>query len=89
MRFEGVNAELTRNLSGYFLVLVGLAAIWGGGHAPSGVQTALIDAGKGLVGAALIAFQIKRTPDGNTVTTQITTPPPAMPPIPHGPEEPS
>ncbi len=66
-------AELVRNTTGYFLVLVGVSIIGIGAHAKI---DKLVDTGGLLVSASLLAFQAKRTPDGNTTTTQVTTPPP-------------
>jgi len=68
-------SELTRNSTGYFLVIVGLIAMCIGGHSHF---DKMIDSGYGLVGAALLAFQSKHAPDGNTTTTQVTVPPPAV-----------
>jgi hypothetical protein len=68
-------SELTRNTVGFFLVIVGLAAMAFGAHIHTDM---MIDAGKGLVSAALLAFQSKHAPDGNTTTTQVTVPPPTV-----------
>lgn len=70
-----LKSELSRNLSAYFLVTLGMAAVWGGSHFNF---TKMIDLGASLVTASLVAFQAKRTPDGNTTTTQVTVPPPAI-----------
>lgn len=70
-----IKSELSRNLSAYFLVTVGMIAVGCGSHAHF---DKMIDLGASLVTASLVAFQAKRTPDGNTTTTQITVPPPAM-----------
>ena len=74
--------EVVRNTSGYFLVTIGLIALYVGGHVN---QPKLQDAGYALVTASLLAFQAKRSPDGNTATTQVNVPPPAVadaPPVP-------
>lgn len=68
-------AELTRNIVGFFLVLMGVAVIGLGAHYHIDKE---VEVGATLVSAALLAFQSKRTPDGNTTTTQITVPPPAV-----------
>jgi hypothetical protein len=68
--------EFARNITGYFLVLSGISCVVWGGHAGNSVLT---DMGKSLAGAALLAFQMKRTPDGNTSTTSVTVPQPAVP----------
>lgn len=52
--------ELARNSPGYFLVSIGLASVYIGGHAGN---VKLQEAGYALVTAALIAFQAKRSPD--------------------------
>lgn len=72
---ELLKAELARNVTGYFLVLLGMMAVGYGSHAHF---DKMIDLGASLVTASLVAFQAKRTPDGNTTTTQITVPPPAV-----------
>ena len=65
--------ELGRNLSAYFLVLLGVFCLICGHHVgdPEITKTGGI-----LVSASLLAFQAKRSPDGNTTTTQVTVPPP-------------
>lgn len=68
-------SELARNSTAYFLVIVGLAAMAYAHHV--GFDK-MAETGSGLVGAALIAFQARHTPDGNTTTTQVTVPPPAV-----------
>lgn len=73
---ETLKNELARNSTGYFLVVVGLAAMAYAHHA--GQFDKMIETGAGLVGAALLAFQSKHAPEGNTTTTQITVPPPAV-----------
>jgi hypothetical protein len=70
-----LGAELVRNSTGYFLVLVGVSIIGLGAHYKI---DKLVDTGGMLVSAALLAFQAKHTPDGNTTTTQVTVPPPAI-----------
>lgn len=72
---EIVKSELSRNTSAYFLVMAGLVAMAYAHHVNF---DKLIDTGAILVSSALIAFQAKRTPDGNTTTTQVTVPPPAI-----------
>ena len=72
--------EVVRNLVGLFLVSVGVGVICLGAHwhmdplVTLGVAT--------MIPAALLALQSKKTPDGNTTTTQVTVPPPniAAPP---------
>lgn len=68
-------SELVRNSTGYFLVIVGLTAMGIGAHFHF---DKMVDSGYGLVGAALLAFQAKHAPDGNTTTTQVTVPAPAI-----------
>ena len=70
-----LKSELARNITGYFLVVLGMLAVGYGSHAHF---DKMIDLGASLVTASLVAFQAKRTPDGNTTTTQITVPPPAI-----------
>jgi len=70
-----LKSEVARNITGYFLVISGIFCIVYGGHTSNAV---LIDTGKGLVGASLLAFQMKRSPDGNTTTTSVTVPPPLV-----------
>jgi hypothetical protein len=72
-------SELSRNISAYFLVLVGMASCAYGGRYHF---DKMVDLGASLVTASLVAFQAKRTPDGNTTTTQITVPPPAVAEVP-------
>jgi uncharacterized membrane protein YadS len=60
-------AELARNSTGYFLVIMGMAAVGIGSHAH---YDKMIDLGASLVVAALVAFQAKRSPDGPTPTTR-------------------
>jgi hypothetical protein len=67
--------ELARNVTGYFLVILGMAAVGFGSHAH---YDKMIDLGASLVTASLVAFQAKRTPDGNTTTTSVTVPPPSV-----------
>ena len=82
---SGVIQEFVRNQAGYFLVIVGMFSIWLGGHTG---YSGLSKAGDGLVTAALLAFQLRRTPqdtqDSNTSTTTTTTsvPKPDTPPTP-------
>ena len=61
-------SEVVRNAPGYFLVILGLLALYLGGHVG---QVKLQDAGFALVTASLLAFQAKRSPD---------VPPPPPPP---------
>ena len=70
-----LRSELVRNSTGYFLVLVGLSAMGIGAHFHF---DKMADAAVGLVSAALLAFQSKHAPDGNTTTTQVTVPPPTI-----------
>ena len=70
-----LKSELGRNLSAYFLVSIGLAAMAYAHHIG---YDKMGETGGILVSAALLAFQAKRTPDGNTTTTQITVPPPTV-----------
>jgi hypothetical protein len=79
-----LKSELSRNITGYFLVLLGMIAVGYGGHFHF---DKMVDLGASLVTASLVAFQAKRTPDGNTTTTQITVPPPAVAPPPTVPEK--
>lgn len=67
--------ELARNSTGYFLVIVGLIGMSYAHHIGFDKMG---DTAAGLVGAALLAFQAKHSPDGNTTTTQVTVPPPAV-----------
>lgn len=53
--------ELARNSTGYFLVIVGLAAMAYAHHV--GGFDKLVETGAGLVGAALLAFQSKHNSD--------------------------
>jgi hypothetical protein len=68
--------EVVRNLVGIFLVCIGVGVICLGAHwhmdqlVTLGVAT--------MIPAALLALQSKKTPDGNTTTTQVTVPPPAI-----------
>lgn len=68
-------SEFIRNSTGYFLVIAGLVAMGYAHHV--GNFDKMIETGGALVTAALLAFQAKHTPDGNTTTTQVTVPPPA------------
>lgn len=70
-----IKGELSRNISAYFLVLVGMTSCAYGGHYHF---DKMVDLGASLVTASLVAFQAKRTPDGNTTTTQVTVPAPAV-----------
>lgn len=70
-----LKSELARNVTGYFLVVLGMIAVGYGSHAKF---DKMVDLGASLVTASLVAFQAKRTPDGNTTTTQVTVPPPAI-----------
>jgi hypothetical protein len=67
--------EFARNVTGYFLVIIGMVAVGYGGHFHF---DKMVDLGASLVTASLVAFQAKRTPDGNTTTTSVTVPPPAI-----------
>lgn len=67
--------EMSRNLSAYFLALLGVLTVVGGGHMHFDKMT---DLGIAFATASLVAFQGKRTPDGNTTTTQVTVPPPEV-----------
>lgn len=72
---EVFKSEMSRNASAYFLTIMGLSCLWlGSSHGFSEV----IKAGAALQGAALLAFQAKRSPDGNTTTTSVTVPPPSV-----------
>jgi membrane-bound ClpP family serine protease len=68
--------EVTRNLVGLLLVIVGVVVICLGAHWHMDVLVTLGVAT--LIPAALLALQTKRTPDGNTTTVQTTVPPPAI-----------
>lgn len=68
-------SEFIRNSTGYFLVIAGLVAMAYAHHV--GFDK-LVETGGALVTAALLAFQAKHSPDGNTTTTQVTVPPPAV-----------
>jgi hypothetical protein len=68
-----LRSELARNVTGYFLVILGMAAVAYGGHYH---YDKMVDLGASLVTASLVAFQHKNAPDGNTTTTQVTVPPP-------------
>lgn len=68
-------AEMSRNASAYFLVTLGMVTVGFGSHSH---YEKMIDLGASLVTASLVAFQAKRSPDGNTTTTQVTVPPPAV-----------
>ena len=68
--------ECIRNMVGFFLVIVGIIVICLGVRWN---QPALIQLGTlTLIPAAMLALQSKRTPEGNTTTTQTTVPIPAM-----------
>lgn len=70
---EVLKSEFSRNISAYFLICVGMSAVAYGGHFK---YDKMVDLGASLVTASLVAFQAKKTPDGNTTTTSITVPPP-------------
>lgn len=72
---EILKSELGRNVTGYFLVITGFLAMSYAHHV--GYEK-MGETAASLITAALIAFQAKRTPDGNTTTTQVTVPPPAV-----------
>jgi len=72
-------SELARNASAYFLVTIGLATMAYSHHIG---YDKMGEAGGVLVSAALLAFQAKRSPDGNTTTTSVTVPPPQVAEIP-------
>lgn len=68
--------ELIRNMVGFFLVSVGMAAILIGAHWH---MDDLVKLGTlTLIPAAMLALQSKRTPEGNTTTTTMTVPPPEV-----------
>jgi hypothetical protein len=69
---DALKSELARNSTGYFLVIVGLIAMGYAHHA--GSFDKMVETGAGLVGAALLAFQSKHVPEGNTSTVSVTTP---------------
>jgi hypothetical protein len=52
--------ELNRNLTGYILLIAGLASMMIAHH--TGFEK-LVETGAGLVGAALLAFQHRNAPD--------------------------
>lgn len=66
-----LKSEFGRNVTGYFLVVGGFIFMLSGHHLQSDKMQEL---GGTLVTAALLAFQAKRSPDGNTSTVQYTTP---------------
>ena len=68
--------EVIRNLVGLFLISVGIVVISLGAHWHMDVLVTLGTAT--LVPAALLSLQSKRTPEGNTTTTQVTVPPPSV-----------
>jgi hypothetical protein len=72
---EIFRSEFARNFSAYFLALIGFAAVAFGGHAHF---DKMIDLGVTFATASLVAFQSKKSPDGNTTTTQVTVPPPSV-----------
>jgi hypothetical protein len=78
-----LRAELVRNIVGFFLVCAGFLAIILGAHWHMSELTTLGTAT--LIPAAMLALQSKHTPDGNTTTTSVTVPPPAIPPTPQPP----
>ena len=66
--------ELIRNLIGLILLATGLGCAAFGAHWH---MNDLINVGiSTLIPAALLGFQSKRAPDGNTTTTSVTVPPP-------------
>jgi hypothetical protein len=69
--------ELARNITGYFLCILGLVLVLVGTlrNLPTLTETA-----RSLFAAALLSFQTKQAPAGDTKTLQITTPPPANKP---------
>jgi hypothetical protein len=85
--FVSLCTELIRNMVGFFLVSVGVTVICLGAHWHMDVLVTLGTAT--MIPAAMLALQSKRTPEGNTTTTQVTVPPPmiadvppATPPVP-------
>lgn len=64
--------ELARNVTGFFLCIVGLVLVLAGAlrNLPVLTQTA-----QSIFAAALLSFQTKQAPAGDTKTLQITTPP--------------
>lgn len=68
--------ELIRNMVGFFLVSVGVFVICLGAHWHMDVLVTLGTAT--MIPAAMLALQSKRTPEGNTTTTQVTVPPSAV-----------
>lgn len=68
--------ELIRNMVGFFLIGTGVGIICLGAHWHMDV---LVNVGTAtLIPAAMLALQSKRTPEGNTTTTSVTVPPPAV-----------
>ena len=68
--------ELIRNMVGFFLVGVGVSVICLGAHWH---MQELVTLGTAtMIPAAMLALQSKRTPEGNTTTTSVTVPPPAV-----------
>lgn len=68
-------SEFSRNFSAYFLAIIGFIAVAFGGHSHF---DKMIDLGVTFATASLVAFQSKKSPDGNTTTTQVTVPPPEV-----------
>jgi len=68
--------ECIRNMVGFFLVIVGIIIICLGAkwHMDDLIKLGTLT----LIPAAMLALQSKRTPEGNTTTTQTTVPIPAM-----------
>jgi len=58
-----LKSELSRNITGYFLVLLGMIAVGYGGHFHF---DKMVDLGASLVTASLVAFQAKRSTDTPT-----------------------
>lgn len=73
--FVSFCTELIRNMVGFFLVAIGVVVICLGAHWHMDVLVTLGTAT--MIPAAMLALQSKRTPEGNTTTTQVTVPPPA------------
>jgi hypothetical protein len=74
--FVSFCTELIRNMVGFFLVATGVLVICLGAHWHMDVMVTLGTAT--LIPAAMLALQSKRTPEGNTTTTQVTVPPPLI-----------
>lgn len=69
--------ELARNVTGFFLCILGTVLVLVGCLKS---QPMLTETARSLFAAALLSFQMKQAPAGDTKTLQITTPPAANKP---------